>query len=880
MTDDKNSAGKISSKDSWKPDKTVVKSLGLMGFGVGCHISALDIKDGKILRIRPLHLDSQYPKEQLGLWEIKARGKIFKPFLKTIPHHFNYGYKKRVYSPNRIKYPLKRVDWDPEGERNPQNRGKSKYRRIPWEEATDLIAGEIKRVKKQYGDPAILVQGDGHGEGKTIHGGHGCQGHFLKKMGEYTTQARNPDSWEGWYWGAKHVWGNMEIGMQAQQLNVIKDVLEHSGMVLYWPGDPNTTGAISPGYYGSWFINACKELGIRNIFISPDLNYSANVHADKWIPVLPNTDAALQLAVAYTWITEGTYNKEYVATHVIGFDKFEDYVLGKEDGVPKTPRWASAKCGVPPWTIKALAREIAKKTASYSHIGAGGGMIRSAYAHEAARLMVCLMGMQGLGKPGVNQIAPPWFHWPRPMLDLGSWVSEGGAWTGMNQAFMTKQIIPKTHIQEAILNPPVTTSGSGVIFYPTEDQFKKYTYPLPEEEGGAEIRMIWSDTPCRLVCWNHGFKNIEAMRSPKIECIVVQHPWLENDTLFADIILPISTKLELNDISLCCVEPIKAVLYDEKAVDNIGESMSDYEAVCEVARKFGADIYNAYTGGQTVDERIESGFEGLGLQEHISWEELKKKGYWIVPVAPDWEKDPPGMIGFYQDPESHPLDTPSGKLEFYSSALAEHFPDDAERPPSPKWIEGGSGWSHDERLSSQRAKKYPLLIVSNHGRWRMHAQCDDVSWFRECTTGKVKGYDGYYYEPLWLHPKDAEARGIKPGDIVKIYNERGIVLGGAYVSERIIPGVVSQDHGPRADMIAMGPEEFIDRGGANNLISPYNTMSKNCVGMATSSYLVEVAKVEPAEMDAWRRKYPEAFEREYDPVSGLVFNAWVEGGAD
>jgi molybdopterin guanine dinucleotide-containing S/N-oxide reductase-like protein len=878
MAKDTKKHGKMSAKDSWKPDKTVIKSLGLMGFGKSGQISAVDLKDGKILRIRPLHMDSKYSEEQVGLWEMKVKGKTFKPYMKTIPHYFNYGYKKRVYSPNRIKYPLKRIDWDPNGERNTQNRGKSKYKRISWEEATELVTSEIKRVKKQYGDLGILCQADGHGEGKTIHGGHGCQTQLLGKMGEYTLQLRNPDSWEGWYWGAKHIWGSMCIGMQAQQSNIIKDVLENSGMVLYWGGDPNTTGAHAPGYYGQWFINVCKELGIKNIFICPDLTYTANINADKWIPILPNTDAALQLAIAYIWITEGTYDQEYVATHVVGFDKFTDYVLGKEDGIPKTPKWASAKCSVPPWTIKALAREMARKKTSLSTVGAGGGSIRGPYCHEPARLMVCLLGMQGLGKPGVNQIASPWSHWPRPVVDFREGWGGSSMWTGMQLTTMARQFIPKTLIHEAILNPPIHMMGSGGISLPTEDQFKKYTYPIPKEEGGTEIHMIWSDTPCRLTCWNHGFKNMEAFRSPKIECIVVQHPWLENDTLFADIILPVSTKAEQRDISMCVHEPIKAILYEDRLIDNIGESISDYEAVCEVARKFGDNIYKEFTTRKTVEERIESGFNSLGIQDHIDFKELKDKGYWIIPAAPDWEKDPVGLIGFYRDPEKNPLETPSGKLEFYSQRLAEHFPDDNERPPVPHWIEKSE--NHDERLSSERTKKYPLLLVSNHPHWRLHAQYDDVTWFRETPTGKITGYDGYQYEPVWINPKDALARGIKPGDIVKIYNERGIVLGGAYVSERIMSGVVSQDHGARVDLIATGPDEFIDRGGANNLISPFNISSKNAVGQATSGFLVEVARVDSAEMNEWRRKYPEAFRREYDPASGLVFNAWVEGGMD
>ena len=133
------------------------------------------------------------------------------------------------------------------------------------------------------------------------------------------------------------------------------------------------------------------------------------------------------------------------------------------------------------------------------------------------------------------------------------------------------------------------------------------------------------------------------------------------------------------------------------------------------------------------------------------------------------------------------------------------------------------------------------------------------------------------YEPLWIHPSTAGKRGIKTGDIVKAYNERGAVLGGAIVWERIMPGVVYMDHGARCDWIIPGK---LDRGGAINLISPRGITSKHCGGMATSGYLVEVERVSMAQMEEWRRQYPEAFEREYDPASGLRFNAWVEGGME
>ena len=149
---------------------------------------------------------------------------------------------------------------------------------------------------------------------------------------------------------------------------------------------------------------------------------------------------------------------------------------------------------------------------------------------------------------------------------------------------------------------------------------------------------------------------------------------------------------------------------------------------------------------------------------------------------------------------------------------------------------------------------------------------DDVPWLREIPTCKVKGPDGYLYEPVWIHPSVAAERGIENGDIVKIFNERGAVLGGAYVTERIIPGVVYQDHGARVDLITDG----LDRGGSNNLIAPTNTSSKNCTGMATSGYLVQLEKVTLAQLEEWMREFPEAFKRDYDPVYGPVFSGWVE----
>jgi molybdopterin guanine dinucleotide-containing S/N-oxide reductase-like protein len=853
-------------------EKTAVKGLSFNGVTEDGNTVQVDVKDGKIVRIRPFHFDWKY---DVKPWKMEARGKVFEASMKSLIPPFTLAYKNRVNSPNRVMYPLKRVDWDPNGERNPQNRGKSKYVRISWDEATDTIASEIRRIEEEYGLSAILLQQDGHGETKTVHAAHGCNRTLLSLLGGYTLQTRNPDSWEGWYWGAKHVWGCEPVGKGAYQSNIIPDIAEHTNMLIFAGCDPETT---TWGWGGQTVSQLCywfTELGIKQVYICPDVNYGTAVHADKWIPILPNTDAALYLAIAYQWLMADTYDKEYVETHVVGFDKFAAYVLGDEDGVPKTPQWALEKTRIPTRIIKALARAWASGATSTAHAN-GGNMARGPYATENMRLEVCLLGMQGLGKPGRHMLST--IEWGlfgiRGEGDTPRWsfgesipVPRHLAYpcvTAANRGFVNAgdrppQIIPKNKIHEAINNPPITWYGTTSCMELTENQCVQYKYPA---DGCSEIHMMWTDTPALMTCWNDSNYLAKAFQNPKIEFILAQHPWIENDCQFADIILPVTTKFENDDIGVDHYSAeFGSVFLDEKCIEPKGESKSDYEVVCAVAEKLG--MLEQYTGGKSVDEWIRFGFDTSGVGEFISWEEFKEKGHFVVPNDPDWQKHEVALRGFAEDPENNPLTTPTGKLEFFSQRLADVFPGDEERPPVPHWVE--RGMSHDERLSGDRAKVYPYLCLSNHPRWRVHSQHDDMQWLREIETCKIVGPDGYAYQTAWIHPDDARMHGINHGDVMKVLNERGGVLVGAYVTERIMPGVIYVDHGARYDPIVPGE---LDRGGAINTITPRNTTSKNATGMVSGGFLVDV---EPVDLDELRREYPEAFARPYDKSAGLAW---------
>jgi trimethylamine-N-oxide reductase (cytochrome c) len=861
-------------------ERTIARDMCFIGVPWGGNACMVDVRDGKVLRIRPLRYYERYDRNEIEPWVMTARGKTFEPGDKTLPPPFSIAYKKRVYSPARIRFPMKRVDFDHTGApgsvgpggRNVQNRGTSKYVRISWDEALDIICAEMLRIKETYGPTALLYQNDQHGENKTVHGPHGCGRQLLRLFGGFTHQVRNADSWEGWYWGAKHAWGCEPIGQQKPQANLLLDISRNAEMLLFWGCDQETTtwgwGGQLPSRLSYWWT----ELGIKQIYIAPDLNYAAAVHADKWIPILPNTDAALYLAIAYRWFEKGTYDKEYLETHAYGVEKFEAYVMGGEDGVRKTPEWASAITGVPARTIKVLADEWASKRTTVV-IGNGGPAIRGPYSTEPARLQVLCLAMQGLGKPGVNQAKmiewalncdPEFQSAPKPIHCIDLAAAYRGDYPG---EYGRDSLVPKTLVPKLILEGEGTWHGNKYgMRSDRAEQFVEYKYPA---DGCSRIHMIWTDSPSWITCWNDGNHFIQAMRDDSIEFIFAQHPWIENDCLFADVILPVNTKLEEDDIGSDIFSGQMDLLYPEpRCIDSLGESFSDYEVVCKIAERLG--LLEEYTGGLSIPDIIKLGYETSGLTDKISWEELNERGYYVVPTEKDWEQIPAGLIRFYEDPEGNPLSTPTGKIEFYSTGLAEHFPDDEERPPVPKWIPEGP--SHQETIGTERSKEYPLLVVSNHPRWGVHSQHDDITWFREIETCKIRGTDGYQYHPLWMNPADAEARGIRKGDVVAIFNERGKVLAGAYVTERIRPGAVGMDHGAKYDPVVVGE---IDRGGVINTIVPRNCTSQNTVGMAVSGFLAEVEKVD---LDEMHSRYPEAFARECHVAAGpCIVGIMAEG---
>ena len=314
----------------------------------------VDVKDGKILRMTPIDLKA----EDGASWTIEAKGQKLTPPRKTTLAPHGQNAKSIVYSPDRLLYPMKRVDFDPNGERNPQNRGKSGYVRISWDEAIKIVTDEIKRQKREYGPGAITFS----------HGSHhtwGNVGYYLSALFRFANAVgmtrihHNPDSWEGWYWGAVHHWGHtLRVG-QSETYGTVEDCLQNCDMIVSWAADPESTSGSYGAQEGTTRRQWLKDpkLAIKVVHVDPYYNATAQFLPGKWFAPKPTTSVAMAMAIAYVWIKEDLYDKSYVETHTVGFDKWKAYLLGDDDGIAKTPEWQEKETGVPAKDVRALARE-------------------------------------------------------------------------------------------------------------------------------------------------------------------------------------------------------------------------------------------------------------------------------------------------------------------------------------------------------------------------------------------------------------------------------------------------------------------------------------------------------------------------------------------
>lgn len=654
------------------------------------------------------------------------------------------AYRRQVYSPDRLLHPLKRA-----GER-----GGDQFRRISWDEALDTVAGQIKRIGEAHGPESILLHVYSGQSTGTLHGATLTICQVLRSRGGYTGTWGGASA-EGSVFASRATFGTLSTGHT-------RDDLVSSKLIILWGINP----AVSVfGTNTSFHLARAREAGARVVVVDPRYTDSAAVFADEWIPIRPGTDTALMAAMAHVMIAEGLHDQRFLDRYTVGFQDFRRYIMGEEDGVPKTPAWAEARTGIPPAAISALAREYATRKPAALIPGMAPG--RTAYGEQYHRMAATLAAMTGnIGIHGGNaagfERGPVGPMVPPVMFDRPDATYEKRL-KALNVPQRLRTSVHVTRMWDAILRG----RGGG--------------YP-------ADIKMAyiaWANPLNQVPNINKG---VEALRS--LEFVVVQDQFLTATARFADIVLPVTTIWERNDFARPWLSG-PYFLYLNQVVEPRGETRSDIDIFRALAARLGvpppfADI--------PEEEAIKMMVDGMGdvSGEIPDFAAFKREGVHKIRL------DEPRLCFQEQiaDPEKHPFPTLSGRIEIRSAVLAGLK--NPEVPAIPKHIEPWEG--PDDPL----AARYPLQLITVHVKSRAHSCFANNPWLA-----------GIEPQSLWISTPDARRRGIADGDIVRVFNDRGETIVPATVTERIMPGVVAMGEGAWYQPDHLGR----DRAGSVNILT-------------------------------------------------------------
>jgi anaerobic dimethyl sulfoxide reductase subunit A len=692
------------------------------------------------------------------------------------------AYRRRQYHPDRLKYPMRRTG----------QRGEGKFERISWDDALNEMAEQITRVKKTYGNSAMFVP-YGTGSYNQTNGRQTAQ-RLMNLIGG-SLGFYNSYSWACISRATPTVYGTSVTGNQRQDwLN--------SRYILMWGWNP---AEMRDGTNSAYFVRKAREKGARVVCVDPRHTLSAASLADEWIPIRPGTDTAMMTAMAYVMVEEDLIDRDFIRRSCIGFDRTQmpdgledeesylDYIKGSRDGIAKTPTWAEGITGVPAATIVRIAREYA--TIKPGVLYQGYGMQRRAYGEQPVRagcVLAALTGNVGIAGGWASGIAlqapdggPFWNLFP----------------SGPNPI---KARIPCFLWTEAVLRGKEMGPEDGVIGADRLDN---------------DIKLIYAVASNALVN-QHGNVNrtAEILRDQsKVEFLAVQDQFLTPTGRFADILLPACTQFEVWGLEDGWKYGDEVILMPQ-IVDPPFETKSDYRICAELAEKLG--VGQAYTQGRDEKDWIAwiwDRYQATRFPELPDLDEFyaANQGVYSVPVT----KPAVAFEDFRRDPDNHPLPTPSGKIEIFSRELYEKN-NPREIPAVPKYIQE---W---DSPFGPEAKQYPLQAVGHHYLARVHSTHDNVDWLREAFPQRV-----------FINPRDAQPRGIKDGQDVKVYNQRGTMIIACRITPRIMPGVVAIPQGAWWSPDKNG----IDRRGCVNILTS-ERWTPLAFGNAQHTIMVEVEK--------------------------------------
>ncbi len=729
----------------------------------------------------------------------------------------------RLYNPNRLTHPLKRVG----------KRGEGKFKKISWDEAYQTIADKMIEIKQKYGNEAFYINYGTGSLGGTVAmswppystpvarmmnlwGGH------LEHYNDYST-ANIMDGLDHFYGG----WVD-----DSDITNV-----EYSELVVLFGNNPFET-RMSGGGIAYSFINALKKGKAKVIVIDPRYTDTIAMTNAKWIPIRPGTDAALIAALSYVIINNNLHDKKFLDKYCIGFSRntlpksakkngsYEDYVMGKgDDGIVKTPKWASELTGIPESTIVELALEIAKAKPAY--ISQGWSAQRHSNGEQQARSIATLACITGnVGKQG----------------------GSCGAREGSTGSIIPKPFpIPTNNVKESISmfmwtdaivrGPEMTSTRDGVRLSGTQ-----VGVDVEGSHGGGGSRTVKEEVrlkqPIKFI-WNyasnclinqhadsnktHEILQDESMCEMIVDINITRTP----SNRYADIILPDATHFEQKDFARVSGynSDRPYIILTQKAIEPVGVAKPIYDICADISERIGGkEQREKFTEGRTQEEWLKKLWNDARKENphYPSYEQLEKDGIYKASRA---SRPFIAFENFVKDPVNNKLTTPSGKIEIYSLGLEEknrnwEVAEDQKIAIVPEFV------ASRESVADPLIKKYPLQMFGNHFKGRAHS-----SYWENAVSREL------HPQEIWINIVDAEKRGIKTGDKVLVYNDRGKVQGIAKVTPKIMNGVSTCAEGAW-----YMPKGGVDIGGCTNTLTSQqpNPISK---GNGQHSILVEIEKL-------------------------------------
>ncbi|MFC3023710.1 molybdopterin-dependent oxidoreductase [Vibrio zhugei] len=701
----------------------------------------------------------------------------------------------------RVQKPAIRKGWLDQQQGKPSApRGGDEYIEVSWDTALDYAADALRKVKQQHGNQAIFGGSYGWSSAGRFHHSQSQVHRFLNSFGGYV---RSKNSYSLGAASALLHWLVMPMKDLMESHTDWKTMEKHCELFLSFGGSKYQNAQVSTGgtaeHRTRGGLNAMHNAGVRFINVSPvsdDIETGGNV---EWLPIKPNTDTALMLALAYTLWKHDLHDRDFIERYCVGYSEFERYVTGETDHQPKDAHWAAAITGLPAERIEQLAFELSSHR---SMINMAWSLQRADHGEQPCFALITLAAMLGqIGLPGggfafcygaENLLGSPHKHVFGPTLSQGKNAVE--------------HFIPVARIADMLLHPGEHFTYEG----------KTYQY--------QDIRLIYwaGGNPFHH---HQDLKRLsQAWQRP--ETIITNEQYWTPAAKMADIVFPATTTIERNDIFYAKREPIIAAMKQAKLPE--GQAWDDYAIFAALSERLG--IAEQFTEGKTADEWLEHLYSHWrqALKEQEDFELPDFATFWQNNTADMPHSDDPVIMleAFRRDPDANPLKTPSGKIEIFSQSIADFGLQDC--PGYACWIEP------HEWLGSPKAEQFPLHLISDQPKNKLHSQLDHSPHSRK---DRINGR-----EPIYLNPQDAERRGIMHGDLVQVFNERGRCLASAVPSETVRQGVVRLSTGAWYDPQHWHNDqgEWLEKHGNPNALTADVPTSSFAQGCTAQTCLVEV----------------------------------------